>query len=292
MTSYTNMDNNSNTKLLSDQYFMQRFQEIYPDLNPDTLEPELFEDMMKNIAKDEYNKLSNVKKQLEQLQETGQIEQIEQTEQTEQVDQEIINENYDMANQIIPEMFVPSNLIYLKGKINNIPVNIMVDTGASCCFTYKSVIERCGVNYLIDKSSKKMIQGVHGIKPSLGMIWFLDIELCVDLSNTDADDEINKSNYVSIPIMVDVNDDTEQTHADNLVKDKVKKIKEIVGTNDKVFELEKVNQMCEDMEKSITTNKLELVLGINFLKSYRANIDFGTMTMTLNNDIKIKFKFK
>jgi hypothetical protein len=282
MASYTNIDNNSNTKLLSDQYFMQRFQEIYPDLNPDTLEPELFEDMMKNIAKDEYNKLLNVKKQLEQLQETNQ------TNQTEQTNQEIINENYDMANEIIPEMFVPSNLIYLKGKINNVPVNIMVDTGASCCFTYKSVIERCGVDYLIDKSSKKMIQGVHGIKPSLGMIWFLDIELCVDFTNVDA--EINKSNYVSIPIMVDVNDDTEQTQADNLVKDKVKKIKEIVGTNDKVFELEKVNQMCEDMEKSITKYKLELILGINFLKSYRAKIDFGTMTMTLNGDIKIKFK--
>ena len=133
-----------------------------------------------------------------------------------------------------------------------------------------------------------MIRGVHGTKQSLGMIWFLDIELCVDLTN--ADTKIDKSNYVSIPIMVDVNDDTEQIKADNLVKEKVKKIKEIVGTNDKIFELEKVNQMCKDMEKSITDYKLELVLGINFLKSYRANIDFGSMTMTLNNDIKIKFK--
>jgi len=48
--------------------------------------------------------------------------------------------------------------------------------------------------------------------------------------------------------------------------------------------------MCDDMEKSITNNKLELIMGINFLKSYRANIDFSTMTMTLNNNIKIKFK--
>lgn len=291
MASYTDMNNNSNTKLLSDQYFIQRFHEIYPDLNPDTLEPELFEDIMKNIAKDEYNKLLNVKKQLNEIDHIDQIQQVEQTgqtgqtgqteqiEQTEQINQEIIDENYDMANQIIPEMFVPSNLIYLKGKINNIPINIMIDTGASCCFTYKSVVDRCGIDYLIDKSSKKMIQGVHVTKQSLGMIWFLDIELCTDLTN-----------YVSIPIMVDVNDDTEQIKADNLVKEKVKKIKEIVGTNDKIFELEKVNQMCEDMKKSITDYKLELILGINFLKSYRANIDFGSMTMTLNNDIKIKFK--
>ena len=148
MASYTNVENNSNTKLLSDQYFIQRFQEIYPDLNPDTLEPELFEDMMKNIEKDEYNKLLNVKKQLDEIDQMKQTEQTKQTEQIEQIDLEIINGNYDMANQIIPEMFVPSNLIYLKGKINNMPINIMIDNGASCCFTYKSVIERCGIEYL------------------------------------------------------------------------------------------------------------------------------------------------
>mgnify|MGYP001124634510 CR=1 FL=1 len=143
---------------------------------------------------------------------------------------------------------------------------------------------------IIDKSSKKMIQGVHGIKSSLGMIWFLDIELCTDLTNKDNEHDTDKSNYVSIPITVNVNDDTEETPAYNLVKEKVKKNKEIVGTNDKVFELEKLNQICEDMEKSITDYKLELILGINFLKSYMPNIDFGSMTITLNNDIKIKFK--
>ena len=283
MSSYTNMNNNFNTNLLSDQYFMQRFQEIYPDINQDALEPELFEDMIKNIAREEYNKLLNVEKQTEQ---TEQTEQTVQTKQTEQPNEEIVNENYDMANEIIPEMFVASNLIYLKGKINNTFINIMVDTGASCCFTYKSVIERCGIDYLIDKSATKMIQGVHGTKQSLGMIWFLDIELCIDLSNT----EIDKLNYVSIPIMVDVNDDTEQVQANNLIKDKVKKIKEIVKTNDNVLELEKVNQICKNIDKSMFDNKLELILGINFLKSYKANIDFSTMTMTLNDNIKIKFK--
>ena len=58
--------------------------------------------------------------------------------------------------------------------------------------------------------------------------------------------------------------------------------------------MEKNNQICikedETIDKSLTHDKLELILGINFLKSYRANIDFSTMTMTLNGNIKIKFK--
>ena len=44
--------------------------------------------------------------------------------------QQIIDNNYIKAYQTIPEYFFPKKLIYLEGKINNIPTNFLVDTGA------------------------------------------------------------------------------------------------------------------------------------------------------------------
>ena len=37
----------------------------------------------------------------------------------------VIEQNYLMANEIIPEMFVSNDLIYLKGRLNKIDVNIL-----------------------------------------------------------------------------------------------------------------------------------------------------------------------
>ena len=48
--------------------------------------------------------------------------------------------------------------------------------------------------------------------------------------------------------------------------------------------------MVVDDEKSDkNTNTFDVILGLNFMKSYGTNIDFMTNTITLNNKIKIKF---
>jgi hypothetical protein len=243
MLTDTNFDENTVFESL-----VNKFKIMYPDIDPFQLDSDLLQNMLANILEDD-----NLKYNKSIITNNQQVNKIN----------DIIKENILMADELIPEMSVPSNLIYLEGKISNTPINIMIDTGASSCFTYKSIIEKCGLEYLIDSSSRIMVQGAHGIKATLGCIWFLEIEL--DISN-------GKKEYVSIPITIDIIDDSEinQSHKNNLSNEEL------------------INNKSNNLETN--KNKLELILGINFLKSYRANIDISTMTLTLNKTIKIKFK--
>ena len=180
-----------------------------------------------------------------------------------------------MADEIIPEMSISSNLIYLKGKLNGINAIIMIDTGATSCVIFKSVVDKCGLNYLIDTSTSVMIQGAHGIKPTLGTIWFVEIEL-----------EINQDKYINIPIRVEVIDDSETITANKIIYEHDDKITKIIDIN-----YNDMNNFKKSDSNHIQTctHEFEIILGMTFLKSYRANIDFSTMTITLNKNIKIKF---
>jgi hypothetical protein len=173
-----------------------------------------------------------------------------------------------MGDEIIPEFSIPSDLIYLGGRIGPINLKIMVDTGATSCVMFKSVVEKCGLDYLIDTSTSVMVQGAHGMKPTLGTISFLEIDL-----------EITKDQWVSVPISVVVIDDSETIKANKIISEHNDKINKIIG--------------IKDDNNNNLTNKIphgfELILGMVFLKSYRANIDFSTMIITLNKNIKIKF---
>ncbi len=150
-------------------------------------------------------------------------------------------------------MLLPSKLIEINGKINNIPIKILFDTGASTNCIWKSKIKKFGLDYIVDKKQSEQIFGVNGFNKSYGNIWYLDIELELENGN-----KTNESRYASVPITTTVLDD---------------------------------NFTEKETKTEISSNcNFDMILGINFMKSYRTNIDFGSMTITLNNSIKIKFK--
>lgn len=165
--------------------------------------------------------------------------------------QTIINSNIELADKYIPEMLLPTNLIYLNGNINNIPIKILVDTGATTNCIFKSKIIEAGLDDLVDKYCKSNIQGINSNDETYGKIWCTEIEL------------ENKS----------LNNE---------------KICEIIRLNLQIINDDNYN---ENYNKNYNENykKFDVILGLNFLKSYRANIDFATSTITLNNAIKIKF---
>lgn len=168
---------------------------------------------------------------------------------------ELIKQNKLMSNEIIPKMYIPSNLIYLDGFVNGIKLNIMIDTGAACCIIFKSVVEKCSLENLIDISSSLIVQSANEITQTLGIIWYLEINL--NLKN-------NKS--ITIPITVNVIDDFKTTQANEIINEQMKN------------------------EKKSNSHNIDIILGIGFLKFYKTIIDFSTMTITLNKNIKIKFK--
>lgn len=258
-------DNNVN------EYIDTKLKKIYPDIISTDIDKDLLENIILNLidedCKNNNNNKNNITSKIVELSNNNNNTNINNN--TDKIynnfNEDIIKENILMADEIIPEMSISSNLIHLKGKLNGIDIKIMVDTGASSCVIFKSTLEKCGLEYLIDTNTSVMVQGAHGIKPSLGTIWYIEVEL-----------EICKENMINVPITVEVIDDTESINANKIIQENYDKIKK---------------NICKDDD--ITTNKnthsFEIILGMSFLKSYRANIDFSTMTITLNKNIKIKF---
>lgn len=272
---------------------VSQFKDFYPDINPDNIDNDLLQNMLENINDhiNNFNKNNNIISNDITLNNTNISNNTNIPNQLLKKEmyfnETIISENNSMAYDIIPEMLIKSNLIYLKGKMGGKPINIMIDTGASCCFTYSSVIRKCGLEYLIDTKSQIMIMGAHNIKPTLGTIWFVEIELNIgDKTNSD-------EKFVSIPISIEVNDDKELLESENKINmefdNNIAKLKEIAYTNKKLYDIEEIEKQIQIRKNSKTNEIFDLILGINFLQSYGANIDFSTKTITLNKTIKIKF---
>jgi hypothetical protein len=210
-------------------HIIQLFNSHYPDLQFELLDEDLMKDVIESIMGETFN--NTIKKSINNT--SIPINTLE----------NIIEQNYDLADKYIPEMLLPTNLIYLNGKINNIPIKILFDTGATSNCIFKSKIIEAGLDYLVDVRNKTIIQGINSNKETYGKIWYTELELELKSSN-------KEKNYAMIGLNLQiVNDD--------------------------------------NSDKKI--NNFDVILGLNFMKSYRTNIDFSTNTITLNNTIKINF---
>jgi hypothetical protein len=209
--------------LMQNEHLINLFNIHYPDLKFKYLDEDLAKDIVESVMGMSINNIINT------------------------CEKDIIEETYDLANQNIPEMLIPSKLIVLTGKINELPIKILVDTGANCNCIYKSKIIKAGLEKIVDKEVKTVIAGIQSNKETFGKIWYTEIELEI------IDPSKNKS-YAIIGLNLTVVDDDD-------------------------------NIQNNEHEKS----SFDLILGLNFLKSYRANIDFSKNIITLNNNIQIKF---
>jgi DNA damage-inducible protein 1 len=90
--------------------------------------------------------------------------------------QTIVDNNYQLAMDTMPEMFIPVNMLYIRGKMNNTDLDIFVDTGAQVSVMSLSMTKELGVDYLIDHSYDGVVVGL-GTKKIIGKIHYLELQL-------------------------------------------------------------------------------------------------------------------
>ena len=143
------------------------------------------------------------------------------------MDNILIQSSYETAINNIPNMIISKKLICIIGYINNCPIKILIDTGASCSLIFLHTIERLKLHYLVDINGQVCLQGI-GNEITIGRLWYIDLK-------------INKMNYPS----------------------------SFIVSNNNIIDF-------------------DIVIGLNFLQTYKGVIDFGNNILKLNNN-KISF---
>lgn len=91
--------------------------------------------------------------------------------------QQQIQKNYDLAYEITPEAFTHVNMLYIKIKVNNKPVQAFVDSGAQQTIISPRLAQQVGIDRLIDKrfmgeaigvGSSKIIGRIHSVPITIG----------------------------------------------------------------------------------------------------------------------------
>ena len=88
----------------------------------------------------------------------------------------LIQSSYETAVNNISNMILPKKLIFINGFINNIPVKVLIDTGATCSIIFRNTINKLNINYLIDNEEYNNLNGI-GHEISVGKIWYINMKL-------------------------------------------------------------------------------------------------------------------
>ena len=89
---------------------------------------------------------------------------------------DLIEANYSIAYNRIPELLFPVNLIYIGGKVNDVKTVIFVDTGATSSIMTYNVAEKLGLTDFIDKRYKRVAYGI-GTANIVGKIHYFELQV-------------------------------------------------------------------------------------------------------------------
>uniref|UniRef100_A0A0K0DZB9 UBA domain-containing protein n=1 Tax=Strongyloides stercoralis TaxID=6248 RepID=A0A0K0DZB9_STRER len=89
----------------------------------------------------------------------------------EQIQRQNIEENFRMAQEYIPETFFINNLLWIRLKINGVPVLGIVDSGCqSSAVVSLNIIKKCNLLNLVDKRYFGAASGIGGMSNIIGKI--------------------------------------------------------------------------------------------------------------------------
>jgi len=169
------------------------FKQYYPNIDHTTIERNTLANMIDEMFEIEKSKYSDSESESDQEQE--------------QESDPVIEENYSKATELIPEMIESGDVVSIKGKLNNVDVNILFDSGCQTSSTFSSIISKANLENIIDKKAKTYCMSMTGKTETLGMIWCTELELELDETT---------GNYISFPIKLSILEDSE-TESNNRI---------------------------------------------------------------------------
>ena len=93
-----------------------------------------------------------------------------------QIQRENVQESRDLALEHAPEMFGRVEMLYIRCKVNSLPIVAFIDSGAQMSILSKKIAEECGVSRLLDDRFAGMARGV-GTAPILGRVHLAQLEI-------------------------------------------------------------------------------------------------------------------
>lgn len=94
----------------------------------------------------------------------------------EEIRQNLVNQNYEFAQEAFPEFFGNITMLYIAVKVNGHDLQAFVDSGAQSTIMSYSLAESCGLLRLLDKRFAGMAIGV-GTSKILGRIHAAELEI-------------------------------------------------------------------------------------------------------------------
>ncbi len=99
-------------------------------------------------------------------------------------DEEVVDTNYDFSSPLlenmakayaeIPHIFIKSESIFMKGYINGIEIDFLLDTGAEMSLIPYDIAHACGLDSLINSKYAGIIKGA-GETKMLGRIFYVEV---------------------------------------------------------------------------------------------------------------------
>ena len=208
------------------------FKQYYPNIDHTTIEANTLANMIDEMFEIEKAKYSDSESESESVNSDP-----------------VIEENYSKATELIPEMIESGDVVSIKGRLNNIDVTILFDSGCQTSSTFSSIVEKANLEHIVDKKAKTYCMGINGRTETRGMIWCTEIEL---------ETEEETENYISVPIKLSILDDLKNNEDENL-----------------------------EMETE-SNNKIDILIGTDFMKTHNIIINFSKKIIIVN-DVKIKY---
>jgi hypothetical protein len=161
------------------------FKQYYPSIDHTTLDNGILAILIENMFEVEKSKYSDTESDTNSDIESDSDSTLD----------PVIEENYAIATQLIPNQIDSGDMICVQGRINQVPVNVLFDSGCQTSTTFVSTVKKSGLEHLVDKKSRTYCNGINGITQTYGMIWCTQLEL---KANNETD------NYISVPIKLSV----------------------------------------------------------------------------------------